>query len=256
MPNISLLLITKNESVNLDKWKTWLTSLKPINELVVIDSQSTDDTVKKIKGLTSPKLKVKIFEAENPSDFSSLRSQALSHCTNNWILWLDADESPSNKLIQFINNFDFSNYNYTFLRQDLFIGQILKHGETANQHFLRLFDKRHGKFIGQVHEVWQSSKEMTQTNYVINHHSHPSLYTFFQKLNLYSTLRANELRQQGIRTNIFLIVFYPIAKFFQNYFIFQGFLDGTAGIIFALGMSFHSFLVRAKLWHSSQPSSH
>lgn len=256
MTNISLLLITKNESANINTWKTWLPKLKLVNELIVVDSQSTDDTVKKIQKLANKKLVVKTLDAENPHNFSSLRSQAIDKCKNDWILWLDADETPSPKLIKFLNHFNSTNYNYSFPRRDTFLGEKLHHGETVNQSFLRFFNKNFGKFQGAVHEIWQTTKPVVTTNYIIYHHPHPNFYSFIQKINLYSSLRAHELKKQGIRTNLFLIMLYPIAKFVQDYFFYQGFRDGTKGIIFAIGMSFHSFLVRAKLWHLSQTSSH
>jgi hypothetical protein len=70
-----------------------------------------------------------------------------------------------------------------------------------------------------------------------------------EKINFYSDIRAHELFQQKIHTNLFQIVFYPLGKFLYNYIVRLGFLDSTPGIIMALSMSFHSFLVRAKLWH-------
>ncbi|MFN4212849.1 MAG: hypothetical protein ACK4FL_02720, partial [Microgenomates group bacterium] len=51
---------------------------------------------------------------------------------------------------------------------------------------------------------------------------------------------------------IFEIIFYPLGKFILNYFIYLGFLDGPAGFAYAFLMSFHSFLVRAKLYQYTQ----
>ena len=68
------------------------------------------------------------------------------------------------------------------------------------------------------------------------------------EINYYTDLRAQELLNNGVKVKIYHIVLYPIAKFILNYIFKLGFLDGLEGLIFAILMSFHSFLVRAKLW--------
>ena len=80
------------------------------------------------------------------------------------------------------------------------------------------------------------------------HHPHPTVSDFVNSQNLYSTLRARELFETGVRSNIFQIVFYPIAKFVSLYLFKKGFLDGIPGFISASMMSFYSFLVRGKLY--------
>lgn len=249
MNNISLILLTKNESKNISTWGVWIGKLKKVNELVVVDDNSTDDTIKVVKKLASKKLKVVVLERDLNNDFSAQHQFAVNHTTNDMILWLDADETPSPGLIEYINNIDTSQYeNYAFLRADIFLGSTLHHGETANQYFLRLFDKRHGYFSGMVHELWVSSKPTLTVNHEITHLSHIHLQSFFEKINFYSDIRANELFQAKVPVNLFHILAYPTGKFFKNYIFRLGFLDSTPGIILAIGMSFHSFLVRAKLW--------
>ncbi len=254
MNNISLLLITKNEAENIKKWGSWLTKLKLVNELVVVDGQSTDTTVTELKKLKSKSLSVKIIEGSNQSDYSTQRNLALSHCSNHLILWIDADEQPSRDMILFINRLKVDeNTNYSFPRQDVFLGHQLKHGETANQSFIRLFHKNSGHFTGLVHEIWNSQLPVKATPHSILHTPNRNLRQFISRLNFYSDLRAKELFSSGTKVTIFEIIIYPLAKFFYDYIILLGFLDGTAGIILALCMSFHSFLSRAKLWTLLNP---
>lgn len=249
MSNISLILITKNESENLKKWSDWLPKLKTINELLVVDDNSLDNTLDIAKSLATKSLSVKTFSRGLDNDFSSQRQFAVTKSTNDWILWLDADEAPSDKLITYINNIDTNlYYNYAFKRHDIFLGHQLQHGETSSLYFLRLFNKKQGKFINKVHEIWSSTKSVKNIDLPIIHQSHSNLTSFFEKINLYSEIRAKELFDQKTKTSLFQIIFYPKAKFIHNYFLRLGFLDGTPGIIMALGMSFHSFLVRSKLW--------
>jgi glycosyltransferase involved in cell wall biosynthesis len=255
-PHLSLLLLTHNESRNLEKYWSWLSKCKAIKEIIVIDDNSTDDTIEKCQKLASKNRKVIIFNRKLNNNFASQRNFGVSKTNYNWIFWIDADEKPSKKLIRFLNHFDNHQYkNYAFKRQDIFLKHKLKYGETAHLSFIRLFNKKYGQFEGQIHENWDTNKIIKKTNLVIFHYSHSTVKSFIEKINLYSDIRANELFNLGKNTNILEIIFFPIAKFIQNYLLRLGFLDGTPGIIMALCMSFHVFLNKAKLWHLSKQQS-
>jgi hypothetical protein len=102
--------------------------------------------------------------------------------------------------------------------------------------------------MGTVHEVFYTADNVGQLENFINHYPHPTLSEFINDINNYSSIRAEELFTQGVRTNVFQIIFYPLIKFKYNYFILFGFLDGPAGFVYSFMMSFHSFLVRSKLY--------
>jgi glycosyltransferase involved in cell wall biosynthesis len=247
---ISLILLTKNESKNLEKNFEWLKSCKAIKEIIVVDDNSTDNTVEIAKKLSSKNRKVQVFNRGLENDFASQRNFAVSKAKYNWIFWLDADEKPGKKLTRFLNHFDTHQYkNYSFKRQDIFLKHTLKYGETAYLKFVRLFNKNYGHFTGQVHEIWESDENTKDTKLIIYHYSHQTIKAFIQKINFYTDIRSQEQFSQKVSTNMFQIIFFPIGKFIQNYFFRLGFLDGTPGIIMALCMSFHVFLNKAKLWH-------
>ena len=251
--NISLLLLTKNEEENIKRNFTWLRKCQTINEIIIVDDHSTDRTTQLIKKLAHPDLNIKIFKKHINNNFSQQRNFALSKTTNDYILWLDADEKPTTNLIKFLKNFDFETKNdFAFKRTDFFLNHQLRHGETSHQHFTRLFDKNYGLFERPIHETWVSRQPIIKTNLHILHYSHSTLQSFIKKINFYTEIRAHELHQRNVSVNIFQIIFIPLAKFIQNYIIRLGFLDSTAGIIMALSMSLHSFLVRAKLWQRRQ----
>lgn len=250
---VSLLLLTKNESENLKKNFKWLDDCRRINEIVIVDDNSTDDTIEIAKKFASKKRSVQVFNRGLAGDFAAQRNFAISKTTNNLVLWLDADEYPSKKLIRYINHIDKHQYNnYSFKRQDIFLRHTLKHGETAYLKFTRLFNKNFGNFKGQVHEKWISTKPTKEINLSIHHSPHKNLKSFIEKIDFYSTIRSKELYNQKKSTNVFEIIFFPVGKFIQNYFLRLGFLDGTPGIIMALCLSFHVFLNKSKLWHLSQ----
>jgi len=246
--SISLLLLTKNEEENIKNNFSWLKNCPRINEIIAIDDFSTDDTINQLK-----KLKATVHQRKLDGNFSQQRIYGLSHTHNHWVLWLDADEKPSPVLIKFLNQVNLNQKTaFAFKRTDFFFDQSLRHGETGNLYFVRLFDKRYGLFENAVHETWVSRLPIKNLPLQILHHPHQNLASFLKKINLYTDIRAQELYHQSHTTNIFEIIFYPLAKFFYNYLYRLGFLDSTPGLIIALSMSLHSFLVRAKLWHRQQ----
>ena len=102
--------------------------------------------------------------------------------------------------------------------------------------------------MGSVHEVFHTAKNIGQLKGFLNHYPHPTLKQFIYDINNYSDIRTTELFNRGIKTNLLEIIFFPFGKFIYNYFFNLGFLDGPAGFTYAFLMSFHSFLVRAKLY--------
>lgn len=253
--HISLLLLTKNEQKNIKKNFNWLKQCPAINQIIVIDDYSQDDTKKAIEKILAKNTKLTFKTRKLKQNFSSQRKYGIDQSINNWILWLDADEKPSQKLIDFLNTFQPKETKaYYFNRQNIFWDQKLNYGE-GKQNILRLFNKENGYFIGKVHETWHTTASTKNTKYTINHYTNSNISSFLQKINFYTDLRSLELYHQKTKINLFHLITLPIIKFFQNYIFKLGFLDGTPGIIISLLMSLHSFLVRAKLWQLYNHSS-
>ncbi len=258
---ISAVVLTKNEENNIERC---LKSVAFCDEIIVIDDYSTDNTLGQISKIKyqNNKLKIKIFKRQLNEDFARQRNFGLEKATGDWVLFLDVDEEVSEELKKEIQNLLVSYHSlsretisaFYIKRRDFWWGRELKWGEVKKireQGSIRLVRKKSGEWVGKVHEEFklktQNSKLKTLKNY-INHYPHPTLKDFLQEINFYSTLRAKELFNQRKKTNILEIIFYPLGKFILNYFIYLGFLDGPAGFAYAFLMSFHSFLVRAKLY--------
>lgn len=253
MNKISLLLLTKNEQDNLKEWGTWINKLSVVNEIIAIDDESTDNTQKILKSFATKELSVKIFNKKLDNNFSSQRNFGLSKCQNNWVLFFDADEIPTEKTIKYINQLSLENgHNYSFKRNIIYLNHTISHGQCLNDFPIKLFNKNEGQFIHPVHEIWESTAETIESNNVILHFSIKNLSSFLHKINFYSSLRARELFEQNHHPHLWEIILYPKLKFLNLYFLRLGFLDGTAGIILCLSLSFNSFLIRSKLWHLSQ----
>jgi len=253
MNNISFLLLTRNEQDNLKGWRNWIHKLTTTNEIVVVDDESSDDTIKILKSFSSPQLTINIFTRKLNNNFSDQRNFGITKCQNDWILSLDADEMPTPETINYINNLSLKNgKNYSFKRNIVYLNHIISHGQCLNDNPIKLFNKNEGKFVQPVHEIWKSLATTVNTHQIVLHYSIKTLSVFLQKINFYSTLRAQELFDQKHHPHLWEIILYPKLKFIDLYFLKLGFLDGVPGIILSLALSFNSFLIRSKLWHLSQ----
>ncbi len=238
---ISVVVLTKNSEKNIEKC---LKNLGWCDEIVVVDDFSQDKTLDKAN-----RLGAKVFKHNLGNDFSQQRNFGLEKAKGEWVLFVDSDEEVTKELAGEIkNSLKLPNDGFFLKRKDKFMGQWLNYGETAAVKLLRLAKKGTGKWEGRVHEEWKIKGVTKTLTSPLLHEREMSITEFLSKINEYSTLRAGEMAKQGIKTNIFLILIYPIAKFMQNYVLRLGFLDGMPGFAMAFMMSLHSFLVRAKLY--------
>ncbi|MCS7093437.1 MAG: glycosyltransferase family 2 protein [Patescibacteria group bacterium] len=252
---ITAAILTKNEAKNIDRC---LKSVIFCDEIIIVDDFSQDETLKRIPRLK----KVKVYQRRVENDFSAQRNFALERAKFDWVLFVDADEEVSQDLQQEIKRFFLSRDIFRqqlggiyLKRRDFFWGKELKFGEVFKarvQGLLRLINKRLGKFSGRVHEEFRFFPDLDTKTIVfknfLNHYPHPTLKEFIIDIDYYSTLRAKELAEQGQKGSALQMISYPLGKFLTTYFFWGGFLDGEQGFVYSFLMSFHSFLVRAKLY--------
>lgn len=243
---ISAIVLTENEEKNIEKC---LKSLRWCNEVIVIDDGSSDRTVNIAK-----EAGCKVYN-RYLDNFSNQRNFGLSKASGEWVLFVDADEiisealafEISNIISAWTNGVENKYKGFYILRIDIIWDKELKYGESGIK-LLRLARKHAGKWKGVVHERWKINGLAGTLKNPIIHYPHQSIADFLKEINYYTSLRAKELYLNNIKSNIFSIIIYPLGKFIVNYFIKKGILDGTLGLVHALIMSFHSFLVRGKLW--------
>lgn len=239
---ISCIVLVKNEEKNIIDC---LESVKWCDEVIVIDDYSNDRTVELAKGAGAV-----IFGRYSENDFSAQRNFGLSKAKGDWILFIDADERVSDQLKdEILEQIKTTNIKGYFLqRSDVIWGKMLKHGETAGIRLIRLAKKNCGEWRGKVHEEWKIDGKVAALVNPLLHFPHQTIAEFIREINIYTSIRAEELEKRNTKVTFFGIIAYPTGKFILNYFIKLGFLDGIQGFIFAITMSFHSFLVRSKLW--------
>src|SRR3989344_125091 len=239
---ISAVTLTKNEEENI---KDCLKSLEFCDERIVIDDNSTDDTVKLAIAEGA-----KVYQKALNSDFAAQRNFGLEKAISDWVLFIDADELISNNLsVEIMNKVKRKDIDGCFFkRQDIFMGKELKHGEPGNIKLLRLAQKNKGKWKRKVHEYWQIKGNVSTFKSALIHNSHKDLSEFIGTINYYSEIHARENVKENKRSSLVKILFFPILHFCNNFILKRGFMDGSGGFVFAFLMSFHSYLSWSKQW--------
>lgn len=243
---VTAVVLTKNEEKNI---VDCLEGLSFCDEVILIDDNSQDRTEEIARGF-----KAKVIKRSLNNDFSAQRNFGLEKARGKWVLFIDADERVSLELAKEItlatnsNKFD----GYFIKRDDVIWGRRLKYGETGGMKFLRLAKKGQGVWAGKVHEEWKVDGKLNSLSNHLRHYPHQSVAEFLKEINYYTNIRAGELHARGVRIKWYEILLYPKGKFFLNYILRLGVLDGLPGFVFAVMMSFHSFLVRGKLWLLNQ----
>lgn len=248
---ISAIVLSKNNENTISRT---LESLQWCDEILVIDDESNDNSTQIAKKYTK-----KVYTRALHNDFSAQRNFGLTKAKGEWVLFVDSDEVVSSQLAQEIQSKtnppvggQKSCNGYYVKRKDWFLGTWLTRGEIGSIRLLRLGKRSEGIWHGTIHETWDIKGETDVLTHPLEHFPHHNVAQFLDKINTYTSIRAQELYRQNHTTSIFEMFIYPSSKFILNYFFRLGFLDGIQGAIMACMMCFHSFMVRAKLWQLQQ----
>lgn len=244
MQRISAVVITYNERENI---RACLESLKWVDEIIVVDSFSTDNTIQIANLYTD-----KVFQREWQG-YSKQKNFGLSKTNIEWILFLDADERISGTLAYEIKEVIKNNYSiysgYYMPRQCFYLGRWIKYGEWSPDFKLRLVKKEKGIWSGSsVHEKLILDGKAGYLRSPMYHYSYCNINHHLEKFNLYSSLFAKEAYKRGEKFRFYKLLWAPFIRFIKGYFLKQGFRDGFAGLVIAFMQSFEVFLRYAKLW--------
>ena len=247
--SLSVCIITLNEEANIGRT---LASVRFADEIIVLDSGSTDATVDIARSLGAS------VYTEPWAGFASQKNSAIDKCTGEWILSLDADEELSPELqsqIQYLLPSRHSVQAYAIPRRNLFLGRWIKHGGFYPDRKLRLFRRGSARFEDRpVHESMVLTGTFSDLDCDIIHHTYPTIEGYIRQMNNYSTLGAELLVSQK-RTSRSFFAFYinvvlrPYYTFCWNYIFRLGFLDGREGLLLH---AYHSVYVSwkyAKAWN-------
>lgn len=225
---LTVIIITKNEESHITQC---LESVKWADEIIVLDSGSTDNTVSICKEFTPH-----VFEMDWQG-FGIQKQRALEKATGDWVLSIDADETITPQLHAEIESAmqseHYNGYHIPFLSN--YCGKQIRHSGWHPDYHLRLFRRTESKFTADiVHENINVKGACGVLNSPILHDSYTDLNEVLIKINSYSTLQAQKLLANGAKSSLSKAIFRALWKFIQTYFVKVGFLDGKHGLMLAI----------------------
>lgn len=234
METLSVVIATYNEEKNIEDC---LKSLKGLaDEIIVVDGGSTDNTVSIAK-----KYDVKIQITDNPPIFHINKQKAIELAKMKWILQLDADERLSDTLRDEVKQVlsSGSDINGFWLpRKNWFLGRFLKKGGQYPDYTLRLYRNGKGRLPQlSVHEQAVVEGTVGYLHEPLIHIADPSFSRYLLRFNRYTKLMADELKQEKVGKNPFVMIKYivmmPTWWFFWTYMRHKGFMDSWQGFVFS-----------------------
>ena len=225
---ITGLIITFNEEKNIEEV---ILNLDFVDELIIVDSYSTDKTVAIIEQFSHVILVKNKFE-----NFTSQRNLAMNYASNPWILFLDADERIpeilKDEILETIKNPKAKDA-YYFFRKFMFMKKRLIFSGWQTDKNIRLFKRGTAKYISNklVHEKLEVNGSIGKLKNKLIHYSFTDYESYKQKMVYYGKLKAKELFLKGIKPNLLYYYLKPLYKFSHSYLIRLGIFDGKKGII-------------------------
>lgn len=240
---ISALAITYNEETHIEDY---IKSLSFANEIIIVDSFSTDKTIALAK-----KYDVKIIQREF-KNFSDQKNFAIAQAKHDWVTFFDLDEkipeALANEIIETVKN-DKPIKAYSVKRQFHFMGKRIKYSGFQTDVAVRLFNKNHCKYNSKtVHEGIETLEKIGDLKNEVDHQTYKSFDNYNQKLSHYSTLQAQELYKKNVRPNMYHFLFRPWYRFMHQYFLRLGFMDGKEGFIISYVHAFSVYKRYITLW--------
>nr|WP_239986462.1 glycosyltransferase family 2 protein [Arenibacter sp. TNZ] len=226
---ISAILITYNEDIHIN---AVLENVKFADEIIVVDSYSTDGTIEKIKERPNVKLIQRPFV-----NYTDQKSYALDQATNDWVLFLDADERVPdrlrNEILGTVNSSEPTADAYYFYRIFMFKNKVLRFSGWQRDKNYRLFKKSKVHFTQDriVHETLVVDGQSGILKNKLIHYSYKNYEDYKGKMVKYGQMKAVEEFKKDYSPNLYHFAFRPFYKFFNHYILRFGVLDGKKGLI-------------------------
>ena len=243
MPRVTVTIITKNEAAHIG---AAIDSASWADEIIVVDSLSTDDTVAlaKAKGVR--------VESRTWTGWIDQKNFAASLAANDWIFSLDADERFTPLLAQEIKGVLAGNPPHAAFkvpRVTFHVGRWIRTTDFYPDSQTRLYDRRAARWTGQyVHESVAATGSIGRLTQELQHYSYADLSDHLDRINAYSTLAARQMYERGRRASAFDLLVQAPAAFLRNYILRRGILDGSVGLLLSMVNAYSVFLKFAKLW--------
>lgn len=227
MHKVTALIPCKNESHNIAQT---LSSVSWCDEILVVDSFSTDDTLDKAK-----QFPVKILQREYVNS-ANQKNWAIPQAAHEWILLVDADERVTPELqneIQAILQQEKIHENaFWIYRKNYFLGKEIKYSGWQRDKVIRLFKRDICRYeVKHVHAEIQTEGLVGKLKNKFVHNTYKNMQHYLEKWDRYSTWSAEDAARRNIKPGVFHFVVKPAFRFLKHYIVDLGFLDGIPGLI-------------------------
>jgi glycosyltransferase involved in cell wall biosynthesis len=243
-PKLTAAIITFNEEKNICRC---LESVRWTDELIVVDSFSTDRTVELARQYTDKVLQ------RTWAGHVLQKQFALEQATGDWIISLDADEELSPgaaaEIKSVLSAAPADVNGYSFPRQSFYLGRWIKHGGWYPDRKVRLVRRGHARWGGEdPHDKLAADGQTRELRGKINHYVYADISQQLRTVDSFSRITAQQWHEQGRRAGAGVMIFKTVGKFFETYVWKLGMLDGMPGLIISGISSYYVFLKYAKLW--------
>ncbi|MCK5803287.1 MAG: glycosyltransferase family 2 protein [Lentisphaeria bacterium] len=247
---VSAYIITFNNEATIERA---LESLHWVDEIVVVDSFSTDGTLEIVRRYTD-----RIEQREWPG-FRDQYQHASEQCTHDWALFLDADEEVSSKLAEEMQEEMRRNAGrpdaervrgYYGPRRTYYLGRWHLHGAWIPDREIRLYERSRARWEGGLHASIRIEGREEHFKNFYYHYTYENLSDQIRTIDRYSETAARDMVEEGRRPSLIRLVGNPLACFLKGYIFKGGFREGMPGFIVAISTSFYVFVKYAKLWEA------
>lgn len=242
MTSLSVTVITLNEARNIE---ACLASVAWADEILVVDSGSTDDTVARARAAGA-----RVVERDWPG-YAAQKNWAAGEVASDWILSVDADERVSPALareIQDVLRSAPAAAGFRLPRVTWHLGRWIRTTDWYPDYQLRLYNRQRARWkTSRVHESVTADGEVGRLRNDLQHFAYRDISHHHQTMDRYTTLAAAEMFDRGRRAGLADLALHPPAAFLRNYILRRGCLDGIPGLIVSAMNAYYVFLKFAKL---------
>jgi len=250
MPNVSVVIITKNEADNI---RVALESVQWADDIVVVDCGSTDNTLQIARQFTDRVV------TQDWLGYGAQKNYATSLAVHDWVISLDADERLSKSLADEIRTLlksEPSMSGYRIPRVTRYLGRWIRTTDWYPDLQLRLYDRRAARWSDRlVHESILVEGPVGRLNSELEHYAYRDIAHHLETIDRYTTLAAAQMHRAGRRAHWIGLLCSPPLTFLRNYIARGGVRDGTVGLIVSILNSYYVFLKFAKLWEAERAQS-
>ncbi|MDH3443873.1 MAG: glycosyltransferase family 2 protein [Deltaproteobacteria bacterium] len=244
LPTVSGIVVCFNEEQNIG---ACLESLRWCDEIVVVDSYSTDRTVEICRQYTDCII-------QRPwAGYRDQKAFAHSQATKDWVILVDSDERVSPELqreiLDVLQNNNSAYAGYAIPRVVFYLKRWWRRGGWYPDYDVRLFRREGATWGGKdPHEKILVDGKVRKLRHPLHHFSYHDISDHIARINQFTSISSQELKNDGQRWRLSDALLRPAFRFFRSYILKRGFMEGFAGFYVAITAAVYVFLKYAKLW--------